>query len=323
MKILVTGAAGFIGSCLVGELNKQGYTDLTLVDHETNFKECPNLKNYKYTKYVLAQDLFKSISFSDIDCIFHMGACSSTTETNWDYLKENNLEYSKRIFELATENNIMLIYASSAATYGDGENGYSDNHQNIESLQPLNLYGRSKHEFDIWALKQKKSPKFWAGMKFFNVYGPNEYHKGSMRSIVHKAFEQIKENGVVKLFKSYKEGFEDGQQLRDFIYVKDVVKAMIEMMKNPNTEFSGVYNMGTGQARSFYDLVKATFKALGKDENIKFIEMPKEIRNQYQYFTQAQMDKFKDFRPNFPFHSLEQGVEDYVKNFLKKDDPFY
>ncbi|MDH5582174.1 MAG: ADP-glyceromanno-heptose 6-epimerase [Bdellovibrionales bacterium] len=323
MKIVVTGAAGFIGSCLVAELNEQGYTDLILVDHEKNIEQWPNLKNYQFTKYILAQDLYKDVDFSEINCIFHMGACSSTTETNWEYLKENNLEFSKKIFETATKNNIVLIYASSAATYGDGENGYSDSHQNTDKLLPLNLYGRSKHEFDLWALEQKETPLFWAGLKFFNVYGPNEYHKGPMRSIVHKAFEQIREHGVVNLFKSYREGFEDGQQLRDFIYVKDVVRAMIEMMKVSNPKFNGLYNLGTGKARSFFDLVKATFKALDKEENINFIEMPKEIRNQYQYYTQAEMDKFKNILPDFSFHGLEEGVEDYVKNFLKKDDPFY
>ncbi len=323
MKIMVTGAAGFIGSCLVGELNQQGYNDLILVDHEKNYQNHPNLKKYKYSRYILADQLFDEVDFSEVDFIFHMGACSSTTEKNWEYLKKNNLDYTKSLFIKASDHEIPYIYASSAATYGDGEKGYSDQHENVSKLSPLNLYGKSKQDLDVWALEQKLTPPFWAGLKFFNVYGPNEYHKGSMRSLVHKAFEQIRHVGKVKLFKSYKEGYEHGKQLRDFVYVKDVVKAMLEMMKNPDPKFSGLYNMGTGKARSFHDLVSATFKALEQKEEIEFIEMPEEIRNQYQYYTQAEMDKFKRFIPHFEFSSLEHGVEDYVKNFLKKDDPTY
>lgn len=319
--ILVTGAAGFIGSCLVSHLNDEGHDDLILVDHDD--EKSPNLKHKKYRQYIQAKDLFSSVDFSKVAFVFHLGACSSTTESNWEYLEENNLNYSKEIFKLCSKNKIGLVYASSAATYGDGEKGYDDDHDKVDSLEPLNLYGKSKNDFDIWALEQKETPPFWAGIKFFNVYGPNEYHKGHMRSIVHKAFEQIRDHGKVRLFKSYKEQFADGHQLRDFIYVKDVVRAMVLMMKNPLKDKSGIYNLGTGKARSFYDLVVSVFKSLRADEQIEYIEMPESIKDQYQYFTEANMDKFKSYFPDFNFHSLEEGVEDYVNNFLKKDDPFY
>ena len=327
--IIVTGGAGFIGSVLVGELFNQGFEDIVVVDTQTDFQSCSNLKAYKnrLSGFYSANDFLESekgkTSHSKISAIFHMGACSSTTEKDLDFLKRNNVEYSQKMFNLALHLDVPFIYASSAATYGNGEEGYSDNHSLIDGLKPLNPYGDSKQVFDIWALAQEKKPSFWCGLKFFNVYGPNEYHKGEMRSLVHKAFHQINERGFVGLFKSYKDPFKDGEQLRDFVYVKDVVKAMILMLKKSDPNYCGVYNLGTGKARSFLDLVKAVFHALEKEPKVEFIDMPDSIRNQYQYFTEAKMDKFEAFLPEFKFSSLEEGVRDYVSSHLTKDNPYY
>jgi ADP-L-glycero-D-manno-heptose 6-epimerase len=323
--ILVTGGAGFIGSVLVKELNQLGREDIIIVDRLRETSKWKNLMGLKYQDYVHADELFSVIDIfsADLSFIFHIGACSATTQMDMDYLMKNNVEYSKSLFELATSLNIPFVYASSAATYGDGELGYSDDHQKIRGLRPLNPYGYSKQLFDEWVLKQDSYPKQWFGLKYFNVYGPNEYHKEDMRSLVHKAHGQILESGQVKLFKSHKEGYEDGKQLRDFIYVKDIARAMIEMMNPSSANFSGIYNLGTGKARSFLDLMKATFKAMGKEESIEFIDMPMSIRNQYQYYTQAEMGKFKEFLPNFKFTDLEDGVEDYVKNYLETENIYY
>lgn len=324
--ILVTGGAGFIGSVLIKELNLLGREDIIVVDRLSESEKWSNLVGLKYHDYFncdeflhgIVDEVIESVSF-----IFHIGACSATTELNMDYLMRNNVEYSKVLFELATERNIPIVYASSAATYGDGESGYSDDHSKIKDLTPLNRYGYSKQLVDEWVLKQDRHPRQWFGLKFFNVYGPNEFHKGDMRSLVHKAYGQILETGKVKLFKSHRDDFEDGKQLRDFIYVKDIARAMIEMMNPSSANFSGIYNLGTGSARSFYDLMVSTFKAMGKEENIEFIDMPERFRNQYQYYTQADMTKFKEFLPHFKFTSLEDGVEDYVKNYLIGGDKHY
>ena len=327
--IIVTGGAGFIGSALIGELLNQGLEDIVVVDTQVDFKNCDNLKPYKkgLSGFFSANEFLESEKakaiHSRITAIFHMGACSSTTEKDLDFLKRNNVEYSQKIFKLAVDLDVPLIYASSAATYGNGDEGYSDDHSLVYSLKPLNPYGDSKQVFDIWALSQEKKPPFWCGLKFFNVYGPNEYHKEEMRSLVHKAFHQINERGFVGLFKSYKEPFKDGEQLRDFVYVKDVVKAMILMLKNSDPNYCGVYNLGTGKARSFLDLVKAVFKALEQEPKVEFIDMPDSIKNQYQYFTEAKMDKFHAFLPEFKFSSLEEGVRDYVSSHLTKADPYY
>lgn len=324
--ILVTGGAGFIGSVLVKELNNKGYTDILIVDRLETDEKWKNLRKLKYTDYIHADILFEDeedIFWKELDCIYHMGACSSTTERDVDYLWANNVLYSRELFYKARELDIPFVYASSAATYGDGEQGYSDSHDSIESLIPLNPYGYSKQVFDQWALNQERKPNFWYGLKFFNVFGPNEYHKGEMRSLVHKGFGQIQEKGQVKLFKSHRPDYKDGEQLRDFVYVKDVVKAAIALGESKQAELSGIYNMGTGKCRSFLDLIKATFKSMDKPENIEFIDMPESIRNQYQYYTQAEMDKFLKAIPGFEFSSLEDAVEDYVKNHLLKEDPFY
>lgn len=323
--ILVTGGAGFIGSVLVKELNLHGREDIIIVDRLRDTAKWKNLVGLKYQDYIHADELFSLIDdvSQSISFIFHIGACSATTQMDMDYLMKNNVEYSKALFELAADKNIPIVYASSAATYGEGELGYSDDHAKVKNLRPLNPYGYSKQLFDEWVLKQTKLPKQWFGLKYFNVYGPNEYHKDDMRSLVHKAHGQILDTGKVKLFKSHKEGYEDGKQLRDFIYVKDIARAMLEMMNPSSANFSGIYNLGTGKARSFLDLMKATFKAMGKEESIEFIDMPMSIRNQYQYYTQAEMSKFKEFLPNFKFTDLEDGVEDYVKNYLETERIHY
>lgn len=320
--ILVTGGAGFIGSVLVRELNKLGRTDIVIVDRLKDTDKWKNLRELKYRDYYHADEFLSAENedvFSELTCIFHMGACSATTERDMDYLMKNNVYYTQSLFEMARNLDIPFIYASSAATYGDGELGYSDNHDLIPKLRALNPYGYSKQLVDEWILKQKEKPKHWFGVKFFNVYGPNEFHKGEMRSLVHKAYGQILTDGKVRLFKSHKDGFKDGEQLRDFVYVVDVVKAMIEMMKPEVKKHSGIYNLGSGSARSFFHLVEATFKAMGKTSNIEFIDMPLSIRNQYQYFTEADMKKFQAVFPQFKFHSLEAGVTDYVTNYLMKD----
>ena len=319
--ILVTGAAGFIGSVIVKHLNDLGNENLLLCDHFEQGEKWKNLRGLKYSSFVQVEDLFSHEIWKktgSLKAIYHMGACSDTTELNMDFLYKNNTEYTNRLLSLAAEKNIPIVYASSAATYGAGEQGYFDNHATLPTLQPLNKYGYSKQLSDEWILKQKKKPKVWFGVKFFNVFGPHEYHKGKMSSVVFQSYHQIKEGGEVKLFKSHRPDYKDGEQLRDFVYVKDVVKAMVELIaageKKP--ALSGIYNLGTGEARSFHDLVKGTFKAMGKKPKITFIDMPLELRNQYQYYTQAEMAKFKKALPKFKFMKLEDAISDYVGNHL-------
>ena len=254
------------------------------------------------------------LNANNIDFIIHLGARTDTTEFNKEIFDELNLNYSKKVWQKAVEYGIPLIYASSAATYGMGEHGYDDNHEIIEKLKPLNPYGESKNDFDKWAIKQSEQPVFWAGLKFFNVYGPNEYHKGRMASVIFHAFNQISKTGGMKLFASHNPKYKDGEQMRDFVYVKDVV-SVIDYLMNNRPE-SGLYNLGSGKARTFLDLTKATFKAMDKPENISFIPTPEDIRDKYQYFTEANMTKLINSGYKKPFHTLEKGVEDYVKNYL-------
>ncbi|MBN1599364.1 MAG: ADP-glyceromanno-heptose 6-epimerase [Bacteroidales bacterium] len=314
--IVVTGAAGFIGSNMVSKLNSEGYIDLILVDDFSNDEKNKNLENKNYSEKIQRDEFIKwaDKNFKELDFIFHLGARTDTAEFDKSVFDKLNLNYSKSIWEICTRTRIPLLYASSAATYGMGEMGYDDKHEIVDKLKPLNPYGESKNEFDKWVLKQKQAPPFWAGMKFFNVYGPNEYHKDRMASVIFHAFNQIKETNKMQLFRSHNPGFKDGEQMRDFIYVKDVVDVLFFFLENE--EPSGIYNLGTGKARTFLDLVKATFKAMGIGENIEFIDTPEDIRDKYQYFTEANMAKLLDTGYFIPFSSLEQGIDDYVKFFL-------
>jgi len=314
--IIITGAAGFIGSCLVEKLNEEGYYDLVLVD---DFSRAENNKNFagkKFSKQV-DRNVFPEWLRENqllIQFVFHIGARTDTTEFDREIFNRLNLDYSKTVWNICVEFGLPLVYASSAATYGLGEQGYEDDENKIPLLKPLNPYGESKNEFDKWTLQEKRKPYFWTGLKFFNVYGPNEYHKGRMASVILHAFNQIQKTGEMKLFKSHKPDVKDGEQKRDFIYVKDVTDVMYFLMHHRKD--SGIYNLGSGKARTFLDLATNTFKALGKEPNIKFIPTPEDIRDKYQYFTKAKMDKLKSIGYHKPFHTLEEGIEDYVKKYL-------
>ncbi len=314
--IVVTGAAGFIGSCLLSKLNKEGFHDIILVDDFTHIDKEENFKNKTFSKKIERSvfiEWFKKHA-SDVTFVFHIGARTDTTEFNVELFNELNLNYTKAIWEICTANNIPLTYASSAATYGLGEFGYDDDEQKIDFLKPLNPYGDSKNDFDKWAIKQSVSPPTWVGFKFFNVYGPNEYHKSRMASVIFHSFYQIKDKGMVKLFRSHNPNYKDGGQLRDFVYVKDVVDVLFFTMNSKIK--SGIYNLGSGKARPFLDLAHATFKALGKEPKVEFIDTPIDIRDKYQYFTEAAMRKLAGQGYVKPFFTLEEGVEDYVKNYL-------
>ena len=322
MGIIVTGGAGFIGSCVVRTLNDNGIGDITIVDNIGQTDKWMNMRNKRYIQYINRDDFLTRLpEFTENTThIIHMGACSATTEKDFDFLYKNNFEYTKTLWNFCADNNISFIYASSAATYGDGSKGFDDK-DDINNLLPLNGYGYSKQLFDIWAQKQKKSPKQHVGFKFFNVYGPNEYFKGSMASVIFHSFNQIIENGKVRLFKSYKEGYKDGEQLRDFVYVKDICKVLMFMINNP--QISGLFNLGTGKARSFYDLAISTYKAMGIEPKIEFVDMPENIRAKYQYYTQANMEKLRDIGYKEDFYSLEDGAKDYVQNYLMKGKEIY
>jgi len=321
--IIVTGAAGFIGSCTVQYLNNCGYTNLLLVDDFSRTDKTANWSNKKYVatlERTALQGWLKN-NTTPIAAIIHLGARTDTTEFDYSIHETLNVAYSKMLWTYATENNIPLIYASSAATYGSGTLGYDDNHSLPYLLQPLNPYGISKNEFDKWALAQTQQPPCWTGLKFFNVYGPNEAHKGRMASVIWHSYLQIQANGEVKLFQSHKEGFKDGEQLRDFVYVKDVIKIIYwQLQKMLSAHWpaanNGLYNLGTGKARSFYDLAKATFTAMEKPTNIVFIPMPEDIRDKYQYFTEANMQKLRKAGYSDGFYTLEEGVTDYVQHYL-------
>jgi len=314
--IIVTGADGFIGSCLVGKLNLEGYNDIVVVDDFSNEIKNKNLHN-KIFSHKVHRDEFISwlkVNHKLVQFIFHIGARTDTTEFSVEIFNRLNLEYTKAVWNSCIEFGLPLVYASSAATYGGGELGYDDNHDIIPQLKPLNPYGESKNNFDIWALQQERKPYFWAGLKFFNVYGPNEYHKERMASVIFHAFNQINEKGKVKLFRSHRAEYENGKQLRDFIYVKDVVNVCMFLMMH--RKHSGIYNLGTGKARSFLDLATATFNAKESPVDIEFTDIPEDIREKYQYFTEANMSKLKDIGYNNSFHSLEEGITDYVTNYL-------
>ncbi len=321
--IVVTGAAGFIGSVFVQYLNEQGLDQILLVDDFGVESKRKNWESKKCIKIIERQAFLAQLDADEhaIDLMVHLGARTDTTEFNYAIHEALNVEYSKAIWQYATKKNIPLIYASSAATYGAGEHGYEDSHAILDQLTPLNPYGVSKNEFDKWAIAQTSTPPSWTGLKFFNVYGPNEGHKGRMASVIFHAFNQIKETGLVKLFRSHRPDYKDGQQLRDFIYVKDVVSVigwMLHQMHAHQWDVSknGLYNLGTGQARSFYDLAANTFMAQGLEPTIEFIDMPEDIRDKYQYFTEANMSKLRAAGYDKPFSSLEEGVKDYVANYL-------
>ncbi len=316
--IIVTGAAGFIGSCLVRLLNDNGFKNLVLADDFSDDLKNKNLDGKQFIEKVYRLDLMKwlSVNHASVSFIFHIGARTDTTEFDQSVFDKLNLNYSKDLWGLCEKFQIPLIYASSAATYGMGEFGFHDNHEVIEKLNPLNSYGESKNEFDKWVLQQTSTLPFWAGFKFFNVYGPNEYHKGRMASVVFHTFNQIIESGRMKLFRSHNPDFKDGEQLRDFIYVKDLCNVLLFMMQHKKD--NGIYNLGVGVARSFNDLAGITFNALDKALNISFIDTPEDIREKYQYFTEANMQKLRNIGYANSFTTLEDGVEDYVKTYLVK-----
>jgi ADP-L-glycero-D-manno-heptose 6-epimerase len=330
IMIVVTGVSGFIASALVTRLNQDRFFDLVLVD---DFQGASDHGNHERTgKNFSGKQYFECVDRSvfpewlekkqnQVQFIFHLGARTDTAEQNWEVLKSLNLEYSKRVWKLCSEYQIPLVYASSAATYGGGERGYSDSHSGVDHLHPLNPYGISKNDFDKWVLSQESSPFFWAGLKFFNVYGPNEYHKGRMASVIFHAYHQIKEFGKLKLFKSHRDDVSDGEQKRDFIYVLDVVEACIYLMHHRKN--SGIYNLGSGVARSFNELASSVFQAMNIPVNIEYIDTPSDIRSAYQYYTCADMMKLKSIGFNHEFKSLESGVEDYVKNYLEKNYSIY
>lgn len=317
--IIVTGGAGFIGSALIAELNRRQISDILVVDQLGTDEKWKNLQNLSFVDYIEKDDFLELVIEdkldSPVDVVFHLGACTDATETNASYLVKNNYEFSKLLAQWATDADIRFIYASSAVTYGDGSAGFSDDEEKMGILKPLNMYGYSKHLFDMWARRAGLLSKI-VGLKYFNVFGPNEYHKGDMVSFVIKAFEQIRETGKVRLFKSYKQEYADGEQVRDFLYVKDAVNMTLFFFDNPY--INGIFNIGTGETRTWNDLVIAVFVAMGRKPDIEYIEMPTSIRNQYQYFTQADLSKLRRIGYSKPITPLEEAIRDYVQNYLEK-----
>lgn len=322
-RIILTGGAGFIGSCMLRTLNDNGIEDVIVVDSIGNTEKWRNLVNKKYTEYI-HKDLFLERlirgEFSDVDAVIHLGACSSTTERDFDYLWMNNVEYSKKLWKFCSKMNIPFIYASSAATYGDGTNGFDDKVE-IDCLRPLNGYGYSKHAFDLWTENQECKPPQFVGLKFFNVYGPNEYCKGSMASMFYHGYNQISSEGKIRLFKSYRLDCDDGYQERDFVYVKDVCSVMMFFLKHP--EYSGIFNVGTGRAQTFIDLARAVGDAAKKKVEIEFIDMPSDIKEKYQYHTQADITKLRNVGYTKEFMDVEKGAKDYVLGYLSKGYAVY
>ena len=315
--IIITGGAGFIGSAMVWELNKQGYKEIVVVDNLGSTNKWRNLVGLAYHRYIQKDKFLDLLNTrymeGRIEAVIHLGACSATTETDCDYLVRNNLEYSKAMCRFAQERNARFIYASSAATYGDGSRGFDDSDEAMESLHPLNMYGYTKHLFDLWLKGDNLLDKV-AGLKFFNVFGPNEYHKDDMRSVICKAFTQIRQTGKLKLFKSHRKEYADGEQRRDFVYIKDCVKVIDWLIKNPAV--GGIFNVGTGQARTWNDLARSVFAAMGREAQVEYVDMPDHLRGKYQYYTCADLTKLASRGCDVKFRPLEDGVADYVQNYL-------
>jgi len=318
--IVVTGGAGFIGSAIVWKLNQDGKTNIIIVDELGKDEKWKNLVGLKYEEFVnkleFIEQILDDVVPYNIEAIIHMGANSSTTEKDADHLMDNNFHYTKELAKYCVEKNIRFIYASSAATYGDGAFGFDDDELLIESLRPLNMYGYSKQLFDLWAKRNSILDRI-VGIKYFNVYGPNEYHKADMRSVVHKAFEQIRDTGKVKLFKSLNPKYKDGEQMRDFVYVKDAVDMTLFFLKNQDK--NGLYNVGAGKSRTWNDLVASLFRAMGKPVNIEYVDLPSHLAKKYQYFTEANLSKIIDAGYKQTTTLLEDGIADYVKNYLLKN----
>ncbi|WP_162055728.1 ADP-glyceromanno-heptose 6-epimerase [Pontibacter pamirensis] len=314
--IVVTGAAGFIASCLVSRLNQANFNHIVVVDNFSVSKKERNLQGKKIKEFVDRDGFFEWLdeNYEEVEFIFHLGARTDTTEFNKDVFDLLNLDYSKKVWNACCEYQIPLVYASSAATYGAGALGYDDDESIIPLLKPLNPYGESKNDFDIWALEQTAKPFFWAGLKFFNVYGPNEYHKERMASVIYHAYNQIREKERLALFRSHNPNYADGEQMRDFIYVKDVVDVCLFLMHHRKN--SGIYNLGSGKARTFMSLALNTFDAMGAEVNIDFMDTPENIRDNYQYFTEANMSKLRSIGYDKSFYTLEEGVKDYVQHYL-------
>ena len=319
--LVVTGAAGFIGSVLVGFLNQQGHDNLVLVDEFSRADKLRNLEGKRYTERIERADFVRWFTehAERVEAVFHLGARTDTTEQDVNIFIRLNVDYSKALWTICSEHRIPLLYASSAATYGLGEHGYQDSHEVVRKLKPLNPYGKSKNDFDGWALERKQTPPFWAGFKFFNVYGPNEYHKGRMASVIFHTARQIRATGGMNLFRSHRDDYADGEQRRDFVYVKDVVALLYFFFEHQKPERSGLYNLGTGTARTFYDLAANTFAAMDREPNVSFVDTPPDIRDTYQYFTEADMAKVRAYGYERPFYTLEAGIEDYVRNYLMEE----
>lgn len=318
MKYIVTGGAGFIGSNIIAALNERGEDDILVVDHLGQSEKWRNLVGLRFAEYQEKDDFRAAVQFDrvgDVDVVFHMGACSTTTETNASYLIDNNYRYTRELCAWCLEHNVRFIYASSAATYGDGSLGYSDDDETTQKLRPLNMYGFSKHLFDLWALRHGVLDQV-VGLKFFNVFGPREDHKGDMRSVAHKAYQQILESGEVRLFRSYRPDYADGEQVRDFVYVKDAVEVALFFADHP--ERNGLFNCGTGRARTWNDLARAVFAAMDRPVKIRYVDMPDYLQGKYQYHTVAEVTKLKEAGYDRPFTELEEGVRHYVREWLAK-----
>lgn len=314
--IVVTGAAGFIGSYIVGKLNRDGFNDIVLVDKYDDPLKFQNYQTKTYSAIIDRDNFFDWLTENEkfVQIIIHLGARTDTVGQEPEIYQQLNLEYSQKIWNACIQYGLPLIYASSASTYGDGQQGFDDDHSLIPDLKPLNLYAQSKHDFDCWALHQQKQPFFWVGLKFFNVFGPNEYHKNRMASVIFQAYNTISETGKMKLFRSHRPDFKDGEQARDFIYVEDIARVILFFMNHRKD--SGIYNVGTGKASTYLSLTKAVFKSMQLEENIEFIDTPEDLRGKYQYYTCANIRKLRSIGYDHPFMDLETGVEDYVRNYL-------